>query len=241
MIKAILFDFGQTLVDASSGFKLGEKNAQQRIFKDLGLNDWESFIRIYRNERNKHHREKIFNRVPFWRAIYIHYGVEPDESKLYKWENEYWEIVDRNRKLFPETKKVLQELSKSYKLGIVTNSPNQGKIGAGSLKEYKEIGGFFSSVVIAGTEQIPPKPDRKPFEVCLLELGVKPSNAIFVGDDLEIDIYGALNVGIRPIWLQHKTLERKWASPSIVIPIIHTLEELLYLDRLLDLKTTKKL
>lgn len=240
MIKAIIFDFGQTLVDASEGFKLGEKVAQRNIFEDLGLEDWESFLEVYRNERKKHHRKKIFRRVPFWKSIYRYFGRKPDDSKLSKWEDEYWNIVDKNRKLFPETETVIEKLSKKYKLGIVTNYPREGKIGAGLVKEYSNIGKYFSTIIIAGTEKIPPKPDPEPFKIGLCKLNIQPSEAIFVGDDLEIDIYGALNAGINPIWLQHRLVKRKWEKPSIDVLIIHSLEDLLCLEKLLELQFVRK-
>ncbi len=43
MIKAILFDFGQTLVDSSDGFRQAEKDAQAVIFQDLEITDHDAF------------------------------------------------------------------------------------------------------------------------------------------------------------------------------------------------------
>jgi len=37
MIKAVVFDFGQTLVDAADGFRSAENAVQDRIFSDLRL------------------------------------------------------------------------------------------------------------------------------------------------------------------------------------------------------------
>jgi len=238
-VKAIIFDFGQTLVDASEGFRIAEKDAQKKIFNDLGLEDWEGFIHVYRSERKRYHNKKIFHRVPFWKAIYHRYKKEPEHSKLIEWEDEYWETVDKNRSLFPEAKFVISELAREYKLGIVTNSPREGRVGPGSIKEYNEIGIYFDAIVIAGNENIPPKPDPIPFKICLSRLETSPSQAVFVGDDLEIDIYGALKAGIKPIWIQHRMVKRKWEKPSIEVPIIHTLDALLSIEKLLDLQVIK--
>ncbi len=35
MIEVILFDFGQTLVDSSEGFRTAERNAQSKIFAEF--------------------------------------------------------------------------------------------------------------------------------------------------------------------------------------------------------------
>ena len=47
MIKALLFDFGQTLVDSADAFRAAEKEAQGRLFAEMspdtkGLS-WEEF------------------------------------------------------------------------------------------------------------------------------------------------------------------------------------------------------
>ena len=44
-IKAVLFDFGQTLADSADGFRAAEKQAQEKIFKSLALTEWEEFVR----------------------------------------------------------------------------------------------------------------------------------------------------------------------------------------------------
>ena len=35
MVKAVIFDFGQTLVDSADGFRAAEREAQDRIFAAL--------------------------------------------------------------------------------------------------------------------------------------------------------------------------------------------------------------
>jgi len=42
-VNAILFDFDQTLADSAGGFRLVEKQAEARIFEELGLSSWRNF------------------------------------------------------------------------------------------------------------------------------------------------------------------------------------------------------
>ena len=51
MIKAILFDFGQTLVDAADGFRAAEKAAQAKLFANMSLTLHEDFMANYRRIR----------------------------------------------------------------------------------------------------------------------------------------------------------------------------------------------
>jgi len=43
------------------------------------------------------------------------------------------------------------------------------------------------------------KPDSKIFNFCLDKVNILPENAILIGDQIESDILGAINVGIKPI------------------------------------------
>ena len=50
MIEAILFDFGQTLVDSADGFRTAERDAQRELYAELGDVPWDEFIDGYRRE-----------------------------------------------------------------------------------------------------------------------------------------------------------------------------------------------
>ena len=51
MIKALIFDFVQTLGDAASGYKDGEKNSQNKLIEKFGITDTEKFLEDYRAVR----------------------------------------------------------------------------------------------------------------------------------------------------------------------------------------------
>ena len=78
--------------------------------------------------------------------------------------------------------------------------------------------------------QPPPKPDPEPFLVCLKRMEVEPEKAIYVGDDWLIDICGAEEVGIQPVWLKHHSVSRTWPKVETQVPVITSLEQLLDLD-----------
>ncbi|MBA7678870.1 hypothetical protein ES703_87148 [subsurface metagenome] len=88
-------------------------------------------------------------------------------------------------------------------------------------------------IVVAGEGDIPPKPDPKPFKLCLERLETKASEAVFVGDDWNIDTCGAKNTGIQPIWIQHHSVKRSWPHIKTDVPIITALQSLLDLESIL--------
>ena len=92
MIKALIFDFVQTLGDAASGYKDGEKNSQNKLIEKFGITDTEKFLEDYRAVRKKHFLAADFSRKNQWLELQEKYGVDAGEDFLNNLENEYWDI-----------------------------------------------------------------------------------------------------------------------------------------------------
>ncbi len=73
MIKAILFDFGQTLVDSADAFRAAEKEAKNRLFSHMesgpGGPSWDVFLPRYRSIRKEFHQDSNFSRQAIWQAV----------------------------------------------------------------------------------------------------------------------------------------------------------------------------
>ncbi len=225
MTKAILFDFTQTLVNSVDGFHAAERQAEVRLSAALGLSSWEDFLAEYRELRSQFRaRAPNFPRPDLWREIHVRHDQQPDESALVEWELEYWETVKDGTVLFPETIRTLTWLSESFSLAVVTN--HQGS-GDHSVSRFPALQSFFEVVVVGGEGGVPSKPDPAPFLQCLERLGVAAADAVHIGDDWGVDVCGARNVGIRPIWLKHCSVHRRWPEGEPGVPVIEKLDELL--------------
>jgi putative hydrolase of the HAD superfamily len=234
MLKAILFDFVQTLGSAADGYKSAEKNSQKKLFKKLGIENWDKYLNLYRDERKKNFLKSDFSRKNVWEALSNYYRKPADNEFFNTLENEYWEIVQKSMKLFPESLDVLGKLKGKYKLGMVCNSQKDGATRALDNDEYRKLENMFDAIVIAGEGDIPAKPDPKPFKIVMEKLNIKPEEAVFVGDDVRVDIEGSKNLGITPVWLKHYSVERNWIEPSFKVIKIIRLDELLEIERLLE-------
>jgi FMN phosphatase YigB (HAD superfamily) len=53
-----------------------------------------------------------------------------------------------------------------------------------------------------------------------------------VGDDYRIDICGAREAGLHPVWIKHHLVKRNWPDVDTVVPVISSLDKLLGLERL---------
>ncbi len=234
IIKAIIFDFGQTLVDAANGFRRAEKEAQKKLFANMSLTLHADFMDNYRRIRKELHERSNFSRILLWREVYFYYCLKFDDPLLETWETEYWETVKVKTTLFPETVSVLKRLSPKYQLGIISNTQGQQHSGTHRLSQFPELEKYFQEIIIAGENGIAPKPDPRPFRLCLEALNLKPSEAVYVGDDFRIDICGAKDAGLYAVWLQHHSVKRSWPEVETSVPIITRLNLLLDLESILD-------
>ncbi len=227
MIEAVLFDFGQTLVDSAAGFRAAEREAQRRLFAELDGVTWEAFIDRYRRTRKALHDQSRISRFEIWREVCEAFDRAPDAARLAGWEREYWRTVNRHTAPFPEAIGVLERLRRDYRLGLVSNA--QGEVaGEGHrLREFPELARLFEVAVIAGENGVRAKPDPQPFRLCLERLGVAPQAAVYVGDDYRVDIEGATAVGLRPVWLKHRAVVRNWPEVKTTVPVVTSLEALL--------------
>ena len=235
MIRAIVFDFGQTLVDSSEGFRAAEKEAQGKALAALGLTDREGFLDLYRTIRTSFHGRSRFSRKGILEELFRHYGRVPDPLLLERWETDYWERVKAMTRVFPEAEDVLRRLQeRAYRLALITNAQGQREEGKHRLGGYPELEHLFEVIVVAGEGGIPPKPDPAPFRLCLDKMGLAPEEALYVGDDWRIDVRGAEAVGMRAVWLKHRLVQRNWPAVETAAPVTGSLDALLDIEKLLE-------
>ena len=234
MIKAVLFDFDQTLVDSADGFRSAEKQAQKKIFQDLSITSWDDFLSDYRRLRKQFHAASNLSRKALWDQVYRHYCRQCDSSVLTEWEDDYWQTVKAQTALFPETQRTLQSLAHRYKLAVISNTQAQAGSQKHRLVEIPHLTDHFEVTIIAGEAGFPTKPDRKVFLACLETLGVDRTQAVYVGDDWRTDICGAADAGVQPIWIKHHLLSRSWPDVGTSVPVITSLDSLLDIESIIS-------
>lgn len=118
---------------------------------------------------------------------------------------------------FPEVHHTLAELQ-SFRLAVLTNghaNQQRAKLAATKIDDrFERI--FVSSEIGAA------KPDPAAFRHVTAELGVRESDCILVGDDIDIDIRGARRAGIAAI-LVNRRVEPS-ATPSKVVTVSSLLD-----------------
>ncbi|HLC46483.1 MAG TPA: HAD-IA family hydrolase [Candidatus Nanoarchaeia archaeon] len=195
MICAITFDLDMTLIDFISYKRKAAAAAMDAMIK-AG----------FKGNRRKL-RKELFE-------FYLSYGIESDDAftKFLKKHNHYSERIlaagmnayIRTKysliKPYPKVKQTLSKLKrKGYKLAIVTDAPR--------LKAYMRLDEMgiadLFDVVVGKEDTGRQKPSLLPFKRALKALGVKPAEAMHVGDWPERDVLGAKRAGMKSCWARY--------------------------------------
>jgi putative hydrolase of the HAD superfamily len=170
-------------------------------------------------------------RTESWRAALISHGIDDPELAAALAES-FPRLRRKKHILFPDTVRVLEQLSPKYSLGLLSN-------GAPDLQRRKLEGaglaGYFDQVLIAGETGIG-KPDPRAFVMLMGRLGSSADSTIMVGDRLTTDVKGAQDAGLRAVWIN-----RSGRVPENgIVPDweISTLDELISITKTLTTKHT---
>jgi putative hydrolase of the HAD superfamily len=124
---------------------------------------------------------------------------------------------------------VLEDIRRrGYKIALIANADS---IDARNILSACRLDSYFSATIISGELGIE-KPDRRIFQAALDELGVKPGEALMVGNRLDSDIVGANRVGIKSVWFRwnsryDSTIEAEDEKPDFTIQNLAELLDIL--------------
>ena len=195
-IEAVIFDFCQTLVDSADGFRAAEKLVQEKIFADLALTDWDEFLTNYRQIRRKFQEDLRFSRKDMWQEVYWYYCRDFDEQTLERWEDKYWLQVSTTTVVFPDA--VLAALAGRYKLALITNTDTRTDSAREQIDQFPQLKEYFSAIVLAGKEGVPPKPDPAALLSMIEKMKAMQAATLYVGDS-GIDMATAVNAKLTAV------------------------------------------
>ena len=126
--------------------------------------------------------------------------------------------------LYDDVPAALRELTGAgLKIGLISNSHRP----LDEFQSHFELRGYVSAAV-SSAEHGYMKPHPSIFLSALAELDVAPKDAVMVGDSLRHDIEGALNIGMRAVWLHRGdgAAPQSLAIHDGSVPVIRSLREL---------------
>jgi 2-haloalkanoic acid dehalogenase type II len=175
----------------------------QKILNSLGIyKSLDNVKKAFLNAENEAKEVDLFSsfgkmeREEYWlqwdALVLKHLGIL-DNSELVKIVQSKWVHFD-DASLYPEVRDVLSELkARGLKIGLISNIYEEG-INTCLQKAGLEKTTFDIVVGVDAVGNMKPNPDI--FTYALKKLKVKPEEAMFVGDDVELDYKGAKKVGM---------------------------------------------
>lgn len=203
----IFFDLDHTLWD----FETNAHEALTDVFNEMDLHSTinASFDDFY--EKYLFHNKTLWDRYQkgfissdelkwkrMWRSL-LDFKIG-DEELSKKMSHQFLEILPTKKSVFPYTIEILQYLKeKSYTLHLITNGFENTQR---SKLQHSNMDHFFTQMITSERSNSM-KPEKEIFEYALSITGASLNESIMIGDNLDADIAGAINVGMDAVFVNH--------------------------------------
>ncbi len=204
-IKHIFFDLDHTLWD----FETNSAKTFQFIFDKNGIDvQLNNFLKHYEPINHAYWKQYREEKISKSRLRYgrlkdtfdcLNYTISDDKITLLS--EMYIENLPNYNTLFDGAIELLNYLREKYQLHIITNGFEEVQ-----LKKMKnsEIDYFFNQIITSESVGVK-KPNPKIFKHSLALANAKPTESMMIGDNLEADIQGAQQIGMKTIFFNvHK-------------------------------------
>lgn len=180
-----------------------ERSPHQDYFQEFGISAGECLWGRFIGEDPRLRpiaRWAIDYQLDTWERALADLGVRDEVLAATLAERFRREKRARHNWLFPEARRVLDELRGVYPLALITNGApdiQRDKLAGSGLEPY-------FPVVAVSVEAGVAKPNPAIFAQTLEALEVAPGDALMVGDNPARDILGANRAGVRAVWIRRE-------------------------------------
>ncbi|EMA47147.1 HAD family hydrolase [Halobiforma nitratireducens] len=181
MVRAVVFDLDYTLAVPTRDRETLLREAVDAA--DAPALTREEYLAAHSRNLTRESREPIFADLLEDRV------TDADPETL---ATAYRETIADALEPLPGVEAMLADLRTEYRVGLLTNGPVRAQRDKLETLGWEEA---FDAALVTG-ELEAGKPDPRAFDAIASELGVAPAEAVYVGDDVEADVYGATNAGM---------------------------------------------
>ena len=226
MIRAVLFDLDDTLVDHQHASRAAIAGVRER-FKGLQSKDVEDLVRENQRILDSMHQEVAVGRrdvadarIERYRRLFAYVGHGPERASA---------AAELHRRLYHASRKCVEGalelvtlLHARLRVGVITNN---------TVAEQKEKLATFGfephvDVLVTSEEFGVAKPDPQIFRLALARLECEPYEAVMIGDAWVRDVLGATAAGIRALWLNRNGLPHPDPAVAMQISCLHPAEHI---------------
>jgi putative hydrolase of the HAD superfamily len=222
-IKNILFDFGDTLVQASPRYSLDE--CLSCLLKSLARNgilvSLEDFRTAYeatyeRILARKSLREVAYNVVVSRTLVLCDISIRPTDEAVAEAAGAFMQCWVQARTMERSVPSILRKLRKRYRLGVVSNLAYSPAVSR-TLERFG-VAGLFDAIVVSADVGWR-KPSPRIFRKALQTMRISASETVYVGDELDHDVEGAMKVGMHTVLLMRPStnMAASNAEPEMII------------------------
>lgn len=215
-VKAVLFDLFDTLLMIGNDevyYEPSLKKVYEFLTKTSVRSSYEDFRCTYFDVRNSIYSEtrKSLDE-PHFNVRIMHtlqklgYDFDVSDPVVSGATKAFADEFMRYVSVDKDAVKVLGELKKRFKLGLISNFAIPE-----CCREMLETFGLreFFDLIIISAEVNKRKPSPKIFRKALHDMNVDASESVFVGDMPDLDVKGPQNVGIKAILIERRTTEKE--------------------------------
>ncbi len=208
-MKAVMFDLGHTLINYHNDWRGPERkavgNVARLVCQETGSKD-ENAVEVYlldllEQGRKRKLAEQIEIPLPdVLSDCYARFGCEIDDGLLTEGMEAFYAVLLEKRELVPGAKEMLEDIqARGYSIGLISDVA-WGLTSDFPMRDMKHYGldEFFDDFVFSTDVGIR-KPNPRIFKLAMFNIGAKPEESIYVGNNLQADIKGALNVGMTAV------------------------------------------
>jgi len=209
-MKAVLFDLGHTLIDYHNDWREPERRAVEsvaamvleRCTNGVRKEDVSTYL-LELLEQGRRKKSTEFVEIPLESVLndcFQRFLVEHDEDLIEIGLEAFYGVLQERRKIVPGTVEMLEMVQdQRFSIGLVSDVA-WGLPSYFPLKDIRYYGleGFFDDMVFS-TDVGLRKPNPRIFKIALFNIGATAEETIFVGNNLQADIKGALDVGMRTV------------------------------------------
>ena len=228
--KHLFFDLDHTLwdFDANARATLEQLHIDLRLV-DKGVHDFDQFYknylqhndRLWARYRNGYIKQEEL-RIKRMCLTLLDFQIA-DEELARQLSELFLQLLPSRTIVFPDTKEVLQYLTdKGYQLHLITNGFEHTQH---SKLKSSGLDSFFKEVITSeGSNSL--KPQKEIFEYALSKTGGSAEQSIMIGDSLEVDIAGAMTVGMDQVQVNYNGAKHEF-QPTYTITALKQLKEFL--------------
>ena len=152
-----------------------------------------------------HGQKFLYNRDVWWETLLKQLGLSKLKGpRIHRTTLQYWKTYARASPMFSDTMTTIYRLKKAgFRLGMVSDSDGTPGMKMKRIRRQPFLK-FLETIVVAGEDTPNVKPSRRPFTLVAEQLGLRPRNCVYIGDNPNTDIQGAKRAGMMVILLKRR-------------------------------------